>query len=416
MRTGRNSVRAWQSCHASGFFLCFLLLAESRAADPLVPPEARPLGLLRQEPTEPGFRLGFFDVHLGIAGGGTYDDNISLSATNRQADYVGTITGNILAVADNRTDGIGTMLSLQYQPSGELFYRYTSNDAFNQYARLEALWAMPKWTLGVSQKFVDTVSGVVEVGRRIRQRSYNTDLGVQYRFSEKTSLDVGPRLAISESKDFSETKEYAVDSFLNWVYSPKLTAGVGGSFGYVDVEFAPTNSVGGPSVSGATVSYYYERALVRAIYTATAKLTLTATAGGEWRQYSGDSSQGVKPVFGIGGSYQPFERTTLTLEGHRREQPSLSAADQEYTTTGVTGEIRQRILKPFFISLSGGYDDRNYKTTRHDQYFHGRAGVGANFAHSLTFLVFAEHQQNDSNVDDQSFKNNRVGFETSWSY
>src|SRR5437762_9748012 len=175
--------------------------------------------------------MSIFDVHLGLAGGLAYDDNISLSSSNRQEDYIGTVTGNILAVADDRVDGVGSMLSLQYQPTGQLFYRYTSNDSFDQYADFNALWAMPKLTLGVEQQFREYSSAVVEVGRRARQDYYNTQLTLQYKFSDKTSLDVDPRLTISQGGGLIGSTEYAVDSFLNWTPTAKVTGGVGGTFG-----------------------------------------------------------------------------------------------------------------------------------------------------------------------------------------
>jgi len=46
-------------------------------------------------------------------------------------------------------------------------------------------------------------------------------------------------------------------------------SGAGSSFGYVEIEQNPAER--------------YERALLRAIYTATAKLDATIVAGGEWR-------------------------------------------------------------------------------------------------------------------------------------
>jgi len=404
MRNNRSPIRGWLP------WLVYLsLLSPSFATDPLVPTEVRPTELLRQEPKEPGFHAGIFDVHFGLGGGLTYDDNISLSATNRQSDFIGRPTADILAVADDRADGVGTLLSLQYQPTGELFYQHTHDDALDQFARLQALWAMPKLTLGVAQQFTETSDAVIEIGRRVRQDYYNTDLTTQYKFSEKTSLEVDPRLTVSEGQSVIGSKEWAVDTFLNWAATAKLTPGIGGSFGYVDVDQGP--------------SQHYERALARLIYTATAKLDFTASAGGEWRHYNSGLSPAVTPVFGLAGTYRPSDYTTLTLEGHRREEPSLILTGQDYITTGGTGEIRQRVWRMYFISLSGGYDLRDYRAsevgalaTRRDHYYFGRAGIGAEYAHHWNVLVFCQHQRDDSNVDTQDFKDNQVGFQTAWTY
>jgi len=385
------------------------LLQSSWAADPLVPTTVRPLELLRQEEKVPTLLMGPFDVHLNLSAGLMHDDNIGLSATNRQSDLIGTISAEILAVADRQVAGQGTLLSLDYKPTINLFTDHTNYDALDHFAKVSALWAGPKLTLGVSQEFQQLTAPVVEVGQRLRQRYYNTDLTAKYALSDKTSVEVDPRLTVSEVEGFIGSKEWAVDTFFNWEASPKIVASAGGSFGYVDIDHNP--------------SEHYERALLRASYTATAKLDVTATAGGEWRQYDSGQASAFVPVFGLSGTYRPSDRTKVTLEGHRREQPSTILSGQDFTATGFTGEIRQQVLEPYFISLAGGYENRDYRATqpgivatRRDDYAMVRAGVGANFLHRWTIMVFYEYQRDLSSVNTQGFSDNQVGFETSWTF
>jgi hypothetical protein len=385
------------------------LSSASQAADPMVPTTTRPMELLRQQAQEPGLRLGVFDVHLRLSAGVIYDDNIALSATDRQSDVISTIGAEVLAVADRQVDGEGVLLSLGYRPSVNLFAEHTSNNALNHHVKLNAQWANAKLALGVSQTFEQTTAGVVEVGQRLQQRFYLTELMATYAVSEKTSLEVGPRLTISETEGLLGNREWAVDGFLNWEATPKVEVGAGSSFGYVEIEQNPSER--------------YERALLRAIYTPTPKLNATVTAGGEWRQYDSGQTSTFGPVFGLSGAYRPWDGTTLTLEGHRREQPSVVLSGQSFTATGFSGEIHQRVLDMYFISMAGGYEHRSYRATqpgstgsRRDDYARLRASVGANFLHRWTVTVFYEYQRNQSDMDTHTFNNNQVGFDTTWGF
>ena len=416
-RTGRSGPNAgnrpgWCPTGAHWLRAGVVLLAwlsSSWAADPLVPTAVRPLELLWQEAKEPGLRLGMFEMHLNASAGLTYDDNLTLSSTNRQSDLIGILSAEIFAVADRRVEGQGTLLSLDYKPTFNLFVDHPSDDAVDHYAKFSALWAGPRLTLGVSQAFQQITAPVVEVGQRLRQRNYNTDVTSKYQLSEKTSIEVDPRLTISEVEGLIGSREWAVDTFLNWQALPKLVTAVGGSFGYVDIDQNPSER--------------YERALLRAVHTATAKLDVTATVGAEWRQYNSGQASAFDPVFGLSGAYRPFDRTTLTLEAHQREQPSTILSGQDFTATGVTGEIRQRVGEPFFVSLAGGYEHRKYRATqpgvtatRQDDYALVRAGVGANFLHHWTITIFYEYQQDLSSVKYQGFRDNQVGMETTWGF
>jgi hypothetical protein len=385
------------------------LLSASWAADPLVPVTVRPLELLRQEEKAPGARLGMFDVHLNLRAGLLHDDNIQLTSTNQQADFITSVSAEIMVIADRQVAEEGLVLSLVYRPTLNVFAKYTSNTALDHYAKASGLWASPKLTLGLSQEFRQVSAAMIEVGRRLQQEYYITDVTAKYALSEKTSIELNPRLTVFTGEDTIGTQEWAADAFFNWQATPKLLLAAGGSLGYLAID--------------DNASELFERALLRAKYTATVKLDVTATVGVEFRQFDSGRASVISPVLGLSGTYRPWDRTILTLEAHRREQPATTLSDQSFASMGFSAEIYQQIMNPYFISALVGFEHRGYRSTepgvavtRRDDSVRARATVGAHFLRHWTVMVFYQYQRNQSNQSANSNTDNQVGCEASWGF
>ncbi len=321
------------------------------AADPLSPNASTMLQAIAPPIPSAGLRLGSFDIHPEVALGGTYDNNFNLSPNNRIADVIWTVNPSIGAVLDNTSDGYGTLLSLDYGPSFVEFMHHTDQDSVDQKAVFDASWVGAKLSLGVKQTYDEEKTGVVEAGQRLRTTTYQTQFSSKYILSDKMSIEVDPRLTIARNQNLIGYDEYAADAFLNRLVTPKITASLGASVGYINVVEIPD-------------SYQkYERALLKLNYTLTGKVDVDATGGAEFREFGGaDSGTKATPVFGIGGAYRPIEGTTLTLEASRHDEVSAVLSDQNYTSTGINVGLNQRILDRFYASVTGGYENRDYYT------------------------------------------------------
>jgi hypothetical protein len=379
------------------------------AMDPMAPPQAETLASPGAPATEPALKTGPVAWHAGITSGVTHDNNIELSQTNREVAYVTTISPELTANMGNLKDGGGTGLSLDYRPTFFIFSDYTDNNTVDQYANLLAQWVGAKLTLGVGQTYALTHGAVVEIGQRVRQDTYNTDLLAKYAFSEKTSLEVAPRLTIQDSDQYIDTQEWGVDTFLNHQLSSKVTGGIGGSVGYFGVQ----NSA----------DQRYVRGLARVIYELGSKVSVTAAGGVEYREYTGSEPSTTTPVFGVAGTYRPFEKTTVMLEAHRREEAAVYTNDQNYVTMGFSAEVRQQLWQQYFVSVTGGYDNRYYSSTqsgaaanRTDNYFFVRPSAGAIFGRNWSITIFYQYQADDSTAATYSFVNSQAGVEGSWRY
>jgi hypothetical protein len=267
---------------------------------------------------------------------------------------------------------------------------------------------MAKLSLGLIQTYQEEEGGVVEIGQRLRQTSYNTQLSSKYNLSDKMSIELDPRLSIAETSGNIGDTEWGADAFLNRLVTTKITVSVGGSGGYITVPGSPAQE--------------YERALVRANYTLTEKVDLDATAGGEWREFTGQSTRS-SPVFGFGGAYKPLDGTTITMEAYRRAEISSLITNQDYTATGVDAGIQQRFLDRFTAGLKGSYENRQYfhsggaptgPASREDNFYLVHVDIGVNIRKNWTADVFYQYEDNASNDPTHKFGDDQVGFQTSW--
>lgn len=342
-----------------------------------------------------------WSVHTTLQLGLIYDDNINLSDHDKKSALVATIGGGIaLTVGQPESAFSGT---LSYSARGEFLDNTDNQNSLDNDLGMTATWRFPKLTLGINTTFQSITGGSVDVGDRVRRKPFYFGVTTHYPVSDKLSLDVNGDYTLARFSGLLDSTEYRTQSFINYAVTPKLQLGVGGSFGYLDVEKSP----------GQT----YEQALLRVTYNATGKLGLNAFGGEEWRQLGGRSSGEMNNVFGFGISYAARERTTITLDAHRRIYGSAALAGQDYTATGLVLGVRQELSPRMSASLSIGYEHTAYlatesgvTATRKDNYIYGRIDCTYAFAAWLSVGVFYEASNNDSTgFGARSFDRNRAG-------
>src|SRR6185503_17696326 len=99
---------------------------------------------------------------------------------------------------------------------------------------------------------------------------------------------------------------------------------------------------------------------VRIQWRPSTKLSLSASAGLENRQFIGSTTpDSLSPIFGTVLVYQLFEPTTFSLSASRAISSSYFQ-NQTTTTTGFTGNLRQRILNKLYLDIGGGYTMSEY--------------------------------------------------------
>ncbi|MEP6809378.1 MAG: outer membrane beta-barrel protein [Chthoniobacterales bacterium] len=360
---------------------------------------------------------------------GVYDDNISLRQTNRVGDYY-------FAIEPGVTIGFGDIVGrdmnyirLDYAPSIFLFADNSNEDAIQHLVRLEARYHFSRLTLGLSQdlQFLDGTNlntanatgtnvapGVnLDAGGNTALNLYNTNATFTYDLSGKTFLSGGLHFVDYDFQNgLISSQAISGDLYFNYIYSPKLTVGLGASAGYNWVDSFNPNQT-------------FEQINVRASYQVTGKITLDASAGVEFRQFEENYGAGDNntPVYEIGAAYQPFDGTAITLRGTRRVLNSAVLVGNDYAATNITLGVRQRLLRRIYLGLATGYEHSDYISTiqfvdasRRDNYFFVQPAVDVTITPFWTVGAYYLHRENKSNSGPFNFDDNQYGLRTSFTF
>jgi hypothetical protein len=235
-----------------------------------------------------------------------------------------------------------------------------------------------------------------------------------YQVTGKSQLELEAGYDVADYDDSTKFDSNDIHFGLFWLYqvAPKLVLGLGPEFGWLDVQGNPNQT--------------YQRATARLQYQATEKISITARAGAEFRQYQNTGVGGnddIYPVMSIQATYKPFDGTELGLSVYRRVTASSVVAQQNYISTGFSANLRQRFLQKYYFSLVGGFENSDYESTannvlanRDDDYFFIRPGFDWDVTTWWTLTAFYEFRENNSTTVTNEFTNNQVGIQTTFRY
>lgn len=373
-------------------------------------------------------QLGMFDLNPQVAVSTIYDNNIYLRANTHEDDFIWVVSpGFSITKSPTEQDAIFST-RLIYNPAFIFFTQHSTNDSIDHFL----LWAgdmrLSRLSVSVSQNFESSAGGVVDVGNRVEQDYYLTSARVGYEISEKTSVQISGTYRIRDYERLISSTEWLIDNAVHYQITAKVRLGLGVSVGQLIVDDTPlyliaTNNIGPRQVSiireGHTQTFVTPS--LRAAYRTSEKTDASVSVGGEWRSYEdGDSRFG--PVFSLSGNYRPWDHTTFSIEGHRREQNSAVLGGQDYVTTGFSVGASRRFQDRYRIHGRFTYDNADYREARRgvsadrkDDYFLMRSGVDAILAMSWTVGVFHQYRINESSST-YDFDNHQAGIQAVWSY
>jgi hypothetical protein len=359
---------------------------------------------------------GLFHYELSLTVRGVWDDNIFISHTDKVSDYY-------FAIEPVITIGVGDIegrnrsyLRLSYMPSAILFVDHSDQDAFNNLINLSGGYSTGRLTLTLSESiallqsanlnsFFDTTGlwANTDASGPTRMNIFYTSLTANYALTGKISLQAefnSPSYAYP-----GHISDYTISGGLYVYYNfrPKLSVGIGGTFGY--------NWVDNPSTDQT-----FEQVNLRLNYEWTAKVGLYASAGVEFRQFDGNRNTYDTPVFEVGATYHPFSGTSLSLAAGRRIYNSGFIANQDFASTYVAARFQQRLFHRFYFGLGAGYEnsdyfatDRDVSATRNDNYWFIEPSVDVLINRWLSAGVYYLHREDSSNEDFFSWEDNQVG-------
>ncbi|MFL6537142.1 MAG: hypothetical protein ACJ8JD_03065, partial [Chthoniobacterales bacterium] len=243
---------------------------------------------------------------------GVYDDNIYLRETNKVSDFYFAIEPGITLGWGDIVGSEQNSIRLDYAPSIFLYADNSNANAVQHVIRLDGHYHMGHLSLTLDQDiellegttYLSSASGSVNTGQspsvnidtaNSPVNIYNTRGSFSYDLSGKTFLSGGLSFSLRDYETLIDSDDLVGNLFINYIYSPKLTVGLGGTFGYNMVE-------------GNNPDQTYEQINLRTDYQLSGKVSLNASVGVEFRQFEDDSSgTHVSPVYQLGLAYQPFD-------------------------------------------------------------------------------------------------------------
>ena len=130
----------------------------------------------------------------------------------------------------------------------------------------------------------------------------------------------------------------------------------------------------------------------------------------------------IRPVYELELNYQPFDGTTLALNGSLRTENSAVLGGQDYYHTSIGISARQRLLQRIYFDLAFGYQHSSYFSTvngvdasREDDYFYLQPAVELTITRYASIGAYYLHRQNNT-ISLYEFYDNQVGLRSSFSF
>ena len=352
----------------------------------------------------------------------TYDSNIFISHDDAQEDFIFTIAPGVavgrgdfkneLANLGSYEDRFNpdrsqmvdatTYIFLHYVPSVTLFADHGSENSFDHDVTLDGQYEWKRLTIGLKARFQTMNLPDVDLGERVERHLFTGALTSKYDYSAKTSFELNFFNYVRDyAADRIDTVEYRWQGWVNYQVRPKITLGVGLTYGRVDLSRGPDQS--------------YEQVLARLRYRATEKIRFDLTAGGELRDIHGLTNR-TNGIFSLGVSYAPFDGTTVFLQGYRRTVTSASSLPANYNVTGIEAQLRQRFLRRFYFVIAAGFQNVEYEyfaspAQRRDEIFYVHPSLGIDVTSWLTCEIGAEYRQNHSSQEGTGFSETTAYFQ-----
>jgi hypothetical protein len=357
-----------------------------------------------------------FHYGLQLTVRGVWDDNIFISHTDKTSDYYFAIEPEITIGVGDIEGRSRSYLRLDYMPSAILFVDHSDENAFNQLIHLEGGYSTGRLRLTLFEdiallesanlnSIIDTTGlwANLDASAPTRVNIFNTRLTAQYDLTGKLYLqgEFDSYIYFYPNHISDYTVAGGLYLYYNWL--PKVSVGVGGTFGYNWVDDPTPNQT-------------FEQVNARLNYQATAKLGVYASAGGEFRQFDGNRSTYTTPVFEVGVTHHPFEGTTINLAAGRRIYNSGFQPGEDFADTYVVGRFQQRLFHRLYFGLGGGYENsdyfaasRNISAPRNDDYWFIEPSLDVLITRWLSTGLYYLHREDSSNISFFSFDDNQVG-------
>ena len=354
------------------------------------------------QPTEP-FQYGIFTLRPHPFYRFLYGNGILSSTNQAQSTIINQFSPGFLLE-------IGRHWTLDYTPTWTFYSDSHFENTLDHVVTLTGGTSYEDWAFGLSQVCALTSDPLVETATQTSQETYTTALNASCVLNSKMSTDLGASQNIISADQFNSSREWSASGWLNYEFWPRLNAGIGANFEYLNVQ-------SGPDMTG-------EQLQSRVNWRATDKISFQVHAGGEDDQFLGGTGDLLNFVFGAAIQYQPFEVTKISINAGRAVSASYFT-NSTTENTDFTGELNQRLLGRLYLDLQGGYHTVKYVASagatspvnnREDDYYSFNVQLSYTFAQRGTVAAFYQASSNSSTLAGYSYSSSQIGFQISYSY
>ncbi|MEI6715462.1 MAG: outer membrane beta-barrel protein [Verrucomicrobiota bacterium] len=353
-------------------------------------------------------RLGILEVRPIFQFGSMYDDNLLLSHTRPLRDWVTSVTVGLAAGIGDYIERKENYLSFGYTPNYVFYRSHRNMNALNQAALFGGQIVFNRLTIASTLQWETLESTDRDAGGRTIQDSIMAELKANYALSETFNFEMKNSVISRDNHALLKSIEKINRNWIVYKLTEKLDFSGGATLGQIE----PNNSA----------SITYQQLLLRSRLESTEKLSFNASSGIEFRQFSSGAAPLVTPVFDLGGKWQPFHRTELSVSTYRRLANSSAGQSHNYTTTGFSGSLRQQFARNLSLEMSTGAEKSDYFTTavnapktaldhRSDDYVFGKAMLALTIDTQTSLSLYYLTRNNTSSVSQYSFDNNQIGLE-----
>ncbi|MFN0127933.1 MAG: outer membrane beta-barrel protein [Verrucomicrobiales bacterium] len=344
-------------------------------------------------------------VGLWLESGVLYDDNIFLNASDPEADLLWRVGAEVRLNFGDVVDRDETYLVARYRPDAYFFLENPEEDTLDHEAELLIRRKFARLAIDGSGRYQRTSGSTVELGDRVERDVASARGGLTYAVGAKTSLASSVRWDGTAYREggYSDYREWAHESFIDYQATEKFRLGLGGGYGRLEVD-------------DGSEAQDFQRALARFSHDATGTLTLSGRVGAEFRQTEvGDTTT---PVFGLDATHALTAKTQGRLQAVREVAASGSLEGQNYTRTGLVMGVTHRVNDRVSLSVDGGWERYDYEAAtraaltlddREDTTVFVRPGFSYSFGDRWRAEAWYQWRSNDSSAQDQTYEVKQMG-------
>ena len=370
-----------------------------------------------------------YDLDLSVGGSYLYDSNTFLTSRSEVTSFTGVIDLGV-AISSAKKSGRHFDYGLEYSGQYFLYESATTSggrDPFEQ--RLAGYLGVngSKTTIQVHGNAYDNNANSIDFSNFDHEVRRANSIDYEVGVTVIRELDHGSIEANGgwNYRDFGVSPTGQLNDIerlsgkLYWFYQPgwasktDIGVGVGGGRDESENNFTQT----------------YLEPGVQLRYRISEKSQAFAQVGYHMRDYDGeDSRSGSDDVVAVvGGLWNPRDSTQLRISANHTIQPSLASDQENYTSSGISAVLSQRLPAQLVLNATAAYDFSDYVATgtgrasgREDEFFRVGASVGRQFqlfddvASSISLFYYLN--ENDSNLEDLDFVQHVAGIRMSVSY